>query len=393
MGVLTGILFAIGGLILVTLIKISTTFFHEMGHAIPALLFTEKTVTVYIGSYGDISKTSHFKLGRLEIYFKWNLSDWNMGMCTHDGNIKSIRQNALILLGGPFASLLISIPLILSLSKLSNYQIPFFVSVVFIISSLFDLITNLTPMATTFEMHNGRKSYSDGYQLLNLFARSKAPPAFFEIEKKFEEKKYDEVIEMAQTNIEVKPDERFAYDFMIESLVIQKDYEGAIEMFNVLKHNIGLTDEDYFSVGKVYSKNGNYKEALKLFDHYRHKHFSDPNLLNEIAYAELELGENEKVINTTSALLSIDKTYLEAYITRSHALINMREYDYAKADLELIFSATDKNPRANYVYGLLHEKLSEERTALDYFLKSRELGFEHHGLRYKIERIEGELGV
>lgn len=26
-----------------------TTFFHELGHAIPALLFTEEKVTVYVG--------------------------------------------------------------------------------------------------------------------------------------------------------------------------------------------------------------------------------------------------------------------------------------------------------------------------------------------------------
>ena len=71
MGILTGILFALVAILVIILIKQSTTFFHEMGHAIPALIFTKKSVTVYIGSYGDISKTTQFKLGRLTIYFKW----------------------------------------------------------------------------------------------------------------------------------------------------------------------------------------------------------------------------------------------------------------------------------------------------------------------------------
>ena len=55
MQLIFGILIALFGLALIIVIKLSTTFFHEMGHAIPALIFTKKPVSVYVGSYGDIS--------------------------------------------------------------------------------------------------------------------------------------------------------------------------------------------------------------------------------------------------------------------------------------------------------------------------------------------------
>ena len=393
MGILTGILIAIGSIIGVALIKISTTFFHEMGHAIPALLFTTKPVKVYIGSYGDISKTTQFEIGRLTIYFKWNLLDWKMGMCSHDGQVKTTLQHVLIILGGPIASLFISIPLILNLGKLVDHQLLFFVSIVFIAAALYDFFINMIPMDKPINMHDGQVMYCDGYALFNLMQRQAAPPEYFEMEQKIHAKKYREVVEIAKNSIDANPKNRFAYQFMIEAFVQQKEYDSAIETYNILKHNISLTDDDYFGIGKVYSKNGNYEEALKFFDHYRHKHFSNPELLNEIAIANLELADNEKAIDTINALLQTEPTYLPAYVTRAFALINIREYDLAKTDLELAFKITDQDPRGNFVFGLLQEKLGENKMALEFYKKAKSLGFEHHGLHYKIETIEGELGV
>ena len=61
-GILLGIIW-ISGIIFMRSI---TTFFHEMGHAIPALLFTQKEkVNVFVGTYGDISNSLQLNFGRL----------------------------------------------------------------------------------------------------------------------------------------------------------------------------------------------------------------------------------------------------------------------------------------------------------------------------------------
>ncbi|MBK8341854.1 MAG: M50 family metallopeptidase [Bacteroidetes bacterium] len=39
--------------LLVFITRTFTVLFHELGHAIPAILMSKKAVTIYIGSYGD----------------------------------------------------------------------------------------------------------------------------------------------------------------------------------------------------------------------------------------------------------------------------------------------------------------------------------------------------
>jgi len=63
-----------------------TTFIHEMGHAIPSLLYTKGIVTIYVGSYGDPDKSIHFTVGRLKVYFKYNPLLWDSGLCGYNTN-------------------------------------------------------------------------------------------------------------------------------------------------------------------------------------------------------------------------------------------------------------------------------------------------------------------
>ena len=106
-GIITAILMIVG----VLLTRSITTLVHEYGHALPALLFTEKEVKVYVGSYGNLDNALTVKLGRLTTYLKFNLLNWNIGMCQHEGEYSKTKR-AIIILGGPIASVLLSIPLL-----------------------------------------------------------------------------------------------------------------------------------------------------------------------------------------------------------------------------------------------------------------------------------------
>jgi len=78
-----GILLAIGWIIGFVLARILTTFIHEMGHALPSLAFTNEEVQIHIGSYGDEENSSHFTIGRLKTFFKFDFLHWNIGLCKH----------------------------------------------------------------------------------------------------------------------------------------------------------------------------------------------------------------------------------------------------------------------------------------------------------------------
>lgn len=52
--------------------KFINTFFHEMGHALPALKYTEGDVNVNVGSYNDFEdRKPVYENDRLKIYFSY----------------------------------------------------------------------------------------------------------------------------------------------------------------------------------------------------------------------------------------------------------------------------------------------------------------------------------
>lgn len=81
-----------------------TVILHELGHAIPALLFTKQKVTVYIGSYGETKKSLTFRVGLLEVWLKKSIF-WKTGLCQTSSNIVSFPKKFIFIVGGPLASL------------------------------------------------------------------------------------------------------------------------------------------------------------------------------------------------------------------------------------------------------------------------------------------------
>ncbi|MFI5140640.1 MAG: hypothetical protein ACHQIM_22675, partial [Sphingobacteriales bacterium] len=89
--------------------RLLTILFHELGHAIPATLFTKEKVTVFLGSYGDIQNSKCISFGkRLIIYFRVNPFKWKAGMVKHNPIGLSTIKEFLILLLGPLCSLLLA---------------------------------------------------------------------------------------------------------------------------------------------------------------------------------------------------------------------------------------------------------------------------------------------
>ena len=70
METLSGVLIAISFIFLVFFIRIFTTLIHELGHAIPSLIFTTQEVAIHVGSYGDDKNSFEIDLGRLKAFFK-----------------------------------------------------------------------------------------------------------------------------------------------------------------------------------------------------------------------------------------------------------------------------------------------------------------------------------
>ena len=139
------------------------TLLHELGHAVPALIFTKEEVIVNIGN-SNLNKK--IKLSRLIIklngykslvdvsygYINWTPLDSN--------KIKAI----IIILGGPLTSLIVSILIYIYLINVSLPYILIILLNALFYFSLFQFLLTILPMKYFYKPYVGYTS--DGYKIL-----------------------------------------------------------------------------------------------------------------------------------------------------------------------------------------------------------------------------------
>lgn len=143
------------------------TILHELGHAIPALIFTKEKVTVNIGN-SNLNKK--IKLNRLVINLNGykSLLDVSYGYVNWtqvDNRIKVV----LMILGGPLTTLIVSILLYI---YLINASLPYVLMVSFnalFIFSSFQFLLTILPMKYFYNPYVGHTS--DGYKILQQFKK------------------------------------------------------------------------------------------------------------------------------------------------------------------------------------------------------------------------------
>jgi len=200
MDFLIGIFIAIAWIIGFVFSRIITTFFHEMGHAIPSLMYTQGPVKIHLGSYGDEKNSLKFNWGRLQTILNFNIFNWNIGMCSHEGT-KNMRHIFWITLWGPLFSLLFG-GLLLFLILNNDYSDGVItILTVFILAAVVDFVVNMIPRSTEIVNDNGETIMSDGTVLYTLFQRRNLSEEFIQAEKLLDEKKYDEAISLFQKMI------------------------------------------------------------------------------------------------------------------------------------------------------------------------------------------------
>jgi len=141
--------------LLLALARNLTTIIHELGHALAGLLLYKGKMSIYVGSYGDPEKGIHFKMGRLNVHFKYNLLLWNHGLCSAETDSTSLTRSFIFTLAGPLISLLIAIPCFFVLT--GEMQNDYFKTACFIfgISSIIDFLQNVYPDPNAIVLHNG----------------------------------------------------------------------------------------------------------------------------------------------------------------------------------------------------------------------------------------------
>lgn len=153
--------FIIYSLVYVIFIPI-LTIIHELGHAIPALIFTQDRVEVDIGN-GDLKKQITFKRLSIKINRYKSFADISYGLVTCT-TINNRFKSILVSLGGPFSSLIVSILLYV---YLMNAELPYILMISFnalLTFSAFQFLLTIFPIKYFYPPYKGYTS--DGYNVL-----------------------------------------------------------------------------------------------------------------------------------------------------------------------------------------------------------------------------------
>ena len=383
-GILLGIAW-IGGIIFMRSI---TTFFHEMGHAIPALLFTKAgKVNVFVGTYGDISNCLQLNFGRLALYLKLNIFNWRIGLCTHSG-VKGFLPQLLVILGGPIASLLIALFAFYVIIN-GGYSQGWVVFIVFfLISAIIDFIVNIDPSHTPIKLYNGGVTYSDGYQLLNTFRRRGLPTAFFAAEQSFHQKQYQRAIEQCQHLIDSGPQKKPVYDLMVSSYLTLKDYGNALNFYDSFKAIHPYTYLDFYQIGWLNLKLNRWDTALEYFDHCIYEKHMDGTALANRGYIHLQTGNYQRAQQDLDAAIFYTPDNPEGWNNRGLLRIKKRQMDTGFSDLQIAQKLAPEHPQVIYHLGLYFEAKRDFKKALEHFKQAKTLELEYHGIDLKIAEVE-----
>jgi len=382
---LTGILIAVAAIGIILMTRSITTLIHEFGHAIPSLLFTKEEVIVCVGSYENINKSKGIKLGRLTIFFTLNIFNWNSGLCLHQG-VTTFFQNFLIILGGPFASLLVGLGMIYWIRSGGIQEAFVVVGVFLLVSALWDFISNIIPDKQPLVTHNGNVVYNDGYQLQRLVAKQRLPQHQQEALEKHRKRAYGEVLTLLQPDAAQLKDNRLQLSY-VESLLHTQQLEAAENTFYQYFGNKELKSFHYGLIGNIKMEQQEHRNALQAFDRAIYLDFKNPLLLNQKGLCHISLAEYEEAILAFSKSILHNPDFYDSLANRGYSFIQLERYKEAARDLAFALRLQPNYPKTFFYLGLLEKAENRKEAALTYLTKAKEMGFQHHGLDYFIAEV------
>jgi tetratricopeptide (TPR) repeat protein len=390
MEILLGMLIATGYILALLVLRSITTLVHELGHALPALFFTEKMVTVHVGTYGDLTNSYKVEFGRVQIFFRFNLLDWQKGLCEHQG-ITNIWKALIVTAGGPIASLFISIPLFLIVLNRSLSEFQLTLTMAFVLAAMIDFFVNIIPAGKPIQLHDGTSILNDGAKISMLFSRLRLPEQYLELESKFEQKLYEEVIEGSRRLLDEGHKDKAYYELLILALVQEKRYEDALDVYETYRENFKLKYRNYREIGSIYMKMNNYEEAMKYFNYCLHIEYKDADVLNELGYLKIQQGRYQDALADLDAAIEYSPEKINTYLNRGLAKTRLKDYPGAYQDFMKSKKFNGGSPDLPFYLGVYHEQRNEYLEALENYNRAKVLNGERQGLDYKIADLEEKL--
>jgi len=346
-------------------------FLHEMGHALPALAFTKGKVTVYIGSLGDPNDSKRFRLGRLEIWFKYNVFP-RSGLCVPGEGTGKVR-NLLITLGGPIASALVGYFALYFVFYYDAHGSIKILLTVFYIAALLDLVMNLVPMKRPVQLHDGTFTFNDGRQLLDIIRGRDLLRIYHSASLLYKEHKYEEAIELYEDELQKRGYDTWLCSNLLNLYIHIKAYDKAETHYETLKKKGHLSPPDLMAAFMFCYMQKRNDEALEHCEKLITINKQNCHAHMYLACALIEKGDYEKAIEAAETGSQDEKNIPYACCYKGIAFRKLG--DHTKAE-EFIKQAIELNPADGEfykAYGMLRVTQDQLPEAKNFFIKAKEL--------------------
>jgi len=356
--------------LLLALARNVTTIIHELGHALAGLLLYKGKMSIYVGSYGDPERGIHFKMGRFNVHFKYNLLLWNHGLCRAETDSDSLPRSFIFALAGPLMSLLIAIPCFFVLT--GEMQNDYFKTACFIfgLSSIIDFFQNIYPDREPVMLHNGSVIYNDGQTLKNIILLNRINKILSKLYELYKTKEYKKGAKYFDRVNNDYPDIlRMGIVFYIH----EYNYETAFLVSDKLKNVAEFNSIDYSNLALLYTHT---KEYEKANENYQIAIELDPenfNSYNNRGYNLILQGNYEKAIPDLNKCIEINPEYAFAFNNRGLAKIKSGEPEQGLADIRRSLVLDNANAYAYRNLGIYYYEKKEFVQAYDQFKKVMEI--------------------
>jgi tetratricopeptide (TPR) repeat protein len=325
-------------LILVT--RPFTVFFHELGHAVPALLFTRQKVEVYLGSYGDPENSFQLKTGLLEIWFRKSIF-WKAGLCVPSSTPMSVNKNIIFTLCGPLASIIIALLGAYFVMTFDMHGSLKLFILFFLTSALLDLVQNIIPDNRPIKLHDGRTVYNDGKNLAMLFKLRKLPPDYSTAIEFYNKMDFHNAARLFEKLRAQQVDNEDIYRLAIYSHHILKEYPEALLVHEAFIKQYSLNSYDYMASGLLKYDMGRIEEGLVDYDKSLELDPSNKYSWNNKGCCFIDQKQYEQAIPLFDQAIRLDSMYPEPYNNRGHCRIQINQLEEGLADVQ---RAQELNP-------------------------------------------------
>lgn len=331
------------------------TLFHELGHAIAFLIFTDsKKIDVHIGSHGDTAGKFNFKVGRL--YFHVTIVDslTSGGICLSEKVPNSYVKAILIILAGPVFTVILSTILgILVFNSELHRAIKFYFFFLMICAFL-GLWHNLVPRV--FKKYN---LYNDGMQILFRYRIRQLYSDYVLAEEYLLEGKLEEAIAQLMPILSKFPVEEIPLRQLISALTSVNRFDEAKAHLIHLGSFTEYMIEDYVHMGYFQTLSDDYEEAEASFREAYQLNPNHPVVLSNLGYI-LILSENygpaEQYLEKA---IKLSPLFGEPYNNLGQLKILTNQLEEGRALIEKSISLNPENPHAYKNLGNYYSKTGD----------------------------------